>query len=82
MHSIPQITHRKHGLQETALLFGSASVRLTGRNVARLIVCPNCAMPMTLAHTHPKYVETPRLNTFACKGCGVSYTEAAAIEGS
>ena len=44
------------------------------QSVARPVPCPNCAESMTLLRTIVKYGDTPGLDTFACKDCGVYYT--------
>ena len=61
---------------------GRKGVRLNGRGLARRVICPNCAKLMRLAHTDPKFGETTKLNTFACRDCGLCYTEAVEGDGS
>jgi hypothetical protein len=70
VHSFSQM------LPETALIFANA-IKSYSRNGARPIACPNCGRPMTLSHTDREIGVTPKVNTFACKECGVYYTEAA-----
>ena len=38
--------------------------------------CPNCRQPMTLARVTPRFGGLPELQTFECRPCGVTLTEA------
>ncbi len=39
--------------------------------------CPACGRPMRLVLVIPRFGSFPELQTYECKGCGVSLTEAA-----
>jgi rubredoxin len=39
--------------------------------------CPACGRPMQLVLVIPRFGAFPELQTYECKSCGVSYTEAA-----
>ncbi len=43
-------------------------------------VCPACGQSMRLVLVIPRFGSFPELRTYECKGCGVSYTEAAKNE--
>ncbi len=72
VRSLPVLNQRE--LAAAALIFVNA-IKSHARNGARPIACPNCGRPMTLSHTDPEIGLTPKVNTFACKDCGVYYTE-------
>jgi transposase-like protein len=38
--------------------------------------CPACGQPMRLVLVIPRFGSFPELQTYECKSCGVSYTEA------
>jgi transposase-like protein len=42
--------------------------------------CPACGQPMRLVLVIPRFGSFPELQTYECKSCGVSYTEAAKDE--
>ncbi len=74
VRSLPVFSQRE--LAAAALIFANA-MKSHGRGGAQPIACPNCGRPMTFTHTDEECGVTPRVSTFACKDCGVYYTEAA-----
>jgi C4-type Zn-finger protein len=42
--------------------------------------CPACGQPMRLTLVIPRFGSFPELQTYECKSCGVSFTEAAKDE--
>jgi hypothetical protein len=73
--SSTQTTHGKCEWAEVAVQLERKVARVHGRGLRR-VICPNCAKLMRLAHTDPKFGETSKLNTFACRDCSLCYTEA------
>jgi hypothetical protein len=56
--------------------------RCNGMGTGRVIPlsvhrCPACGRPMRLDSVVPRFGSFPELRSFACKACGVTYTEAA-----
>ncbi len=43
-------------------------------------LCPACGRPMRLVLIIPRFGTFPELQTYECKSCGVSYTQAAKDE--
>ena len=39
-------------------------------------LCPHCGRPMRFVRAVPRLAALPELRTYACRACGVSYTEA------
>jgi hypothetical protein len=77
-----QAVHGKRDRAEVAVPLGRKGIKPSDRGLARRVICPNCAKLMRLAHTDPKFGETPKLNTFACRDCGLYYTEAVKGDGT
>ena len=46
-------------------------------NVPPVPPCPSCGRPMRFVRAIPRLAALPELRTYECKGCAVTYTEAA-----
>jgi transposase-like protein len=49
---------------------------MTSPSEPNVPLCPNCGRRMTLARVTPRLGGLPELQTFVCRPCGVTFTEA------